>query len=48
MQPVARPATAGTSLRIPGLSYDTVARDYTTYDQVVEQVTTYNKLLEVG
>lgn len=44
---IARPATVRSPLMIPGLSYDTVARDYDTYDQVVEQVESYNRLLEV-
>ena len=41
-----RPDTTDSPLRIPGLSYDTVARDWTTYDQLAATVTSYNKLLE--
>lgn len=41
-----RPDTTDSPLRIPGLSYDTVARDWTTYDQLAATVESYNKLLE--
>lgn len=41
-----RPDTTDSPLRIPGLSYDTVARDWTTYDQLKSTVESYNKLLE--
>lgn len=41
-----RPDTTDSPLRIPGLSYDTVARDWTTYDQLKSTVDSYNKLLE--
>jgi len=41
-----RPDTTDSPLRIPGLSYDTVARDWTTYDQLRSTVESYNKLLE--
>lgn len=40
------PDTTDSPLRIPGLSYDTVARDWTTYDQLAATVESYNKLLE--
>lgn len=43
---VHRPDTTDTPLRIPGLYYDTVERDWTTYDQLKTTVTSYNKLLE--
>lgn len=43
---VDRPDTTDSSLRIPGLSYDTVERDWTTYDQLAATVESYNKLLE--
>lgn len=43
---VDRPDTTDSPLRIPGLSYDTVVRDWTTYDQLAATVTSYNKLLE--
>lgn len=41
-----RPDTTDSPLRIPGLSYDTVARDWTTYDQLAATVDSYNQLLE--
>ena len=41
-----RPDTTDSPLRIPGLSYDTVERDWTTYDQLKSTVESYNKLLE--
>lgn len=41
-----RPDTTDSPFRIPGLSYDTVARDWTTYDQLKSTVESYNKLLE--
>lgn len=41
-----RPDTTDSPLRIPGLSYDTVARDWTTYDQLAATVESYNMLLE--
>lgn len=41
-----RPDTTDSPLRIPGLSYDTVERDWTTYDQLAATVDSYNKLLE--
>ena len=47
VHPIARPATRGSRLRIPGLSYDTVARDWTSYTQLADQVDSYNALLEV-
>lgn len=48
MNPVIRPSTVGTPMRIPGLSYDTVARDWDTYTQLADQVDTYNALLEAN
>lgn len=42
---VGRPATTDTPLRMPGLSYDTVARDWATYDQLANTVESYNSLL---
>lgn len=45
--PVKRPATSGSRLRIPGLSYEVVARDWASYTQLAEQVNSYNALLEV-
>lgn len=41
-----RPDTTASPLRIPGLSYNTVERDWTTYDQLAATVPSYNKLLE--
>ena len=41
-----RPDTTDSPLRIPGLSYNTVERDWTTYDQLAATVPSYDKLLE--
>lgn len=43
---VDRPDTTDSPLRIPGLSYNTVERDWTTYDQLAATVHSYDKLLE--
>ncbi|WP_432789237.1 hypothetical protein QYM46_12940 [Brevibacterium sp. K11IcPPYGO002] len=41
-----RPDTTDSPLRVPGLSYNTVERDWTTYDQLAATVDSYNNLLE--
>jgi hypothetical protein len=42
---VARPDATGAPLRIPGRSYDDIARAYTTYSDIAQTVPSYNALL---
>lgn len=43
---VHRPTPTDTPLRMPGLSYNTVERDWLNYDQLADTVDSYNQLLE--